>query len=289
MKVDQSFLEAIQKERPLKELLDFSIIVIDKPVGPTSFTVSHHVKELLGLKKTGHIGTLDAGVSGVLPVALGRASTLAQYLQGRKKYVGIMKLHATIDRVELEKKLKEFTGKIKQLPPVRSNVRRQERVREIYQFYLLELVGTHALFETEVEAGTYIRKLIHDLGEKISGAHMLELRRIQAGIFSETKSSTLYELEEALLQLKEGNEQTLRNLLIPGEIIGMLFPTVTVTEEGNRACLQGSPLFARFLTKDQKVTSSSPYVVVFHKNQFIGCYKTVMNGDTVALPLFVKN
>src|SRR3989338_1728947 len=118
-------LEKIRREKGIKELLQFAIINIDKPTGPTSFSVSQYVKRALGLAKTSHLGTLDPQVTGVLPVALSRACRLNEYFMHRNKvYVGIMRVHKEIDKQLLDKTIKKFIGKIMQLPPVRSRVKR---------------------------------------------------------------------------------------------------------------------------------------------------------------------
>jgi len=81
-------------EKPLKELLEFGILNLDKPSGPTSFGVSDFVRKTLKPKKTSHFGTLDPKVTGVLPIALGRACKLTGYFLGHdKEYVGIMRIH----------------------------------------------------------------------------------------------------------------------------------------------------------------------------------------------------
>src|SRR3989344_1866530 len=168
-------------EKPLSELLNFSLINIDKPTGPTSFQISQYVMHSLKLNKTSHMGTLDPQVTGVLPITLGRACKLSDYFMHKdKEYVGILRLHSNISLNNLRKESELFLGKIKQLPPVRSRVKRQVREREIKLIKFLEKKEKDVLFITQVEAGTYIRKLIHDLGERIGGAHMLELRRTKA-------------------------------------------------------------------------------------------------------------
>src|SRR3989338_5642013 len=118
-------LEKIRREKGIKELLQFAIINIDKPTGPTSFSVSQYVKRALGLAKTSHLGTLDTQVTGVLPVALSRACRLNEYFMHRNKvYVGIMRLHEEIPDKTLKEYMRQFIGKITQLPPVRSRVKR---------------------------------------------------------------------------------------------------------------------------------------------------------------------
>ena len=127
------------RDKPIQELLNFSIINIDKPSGPTSFQVSQFVKHALNLSKTSHLGTLDPQVTGVLPVALSRACRLNEYLMHRDKtYVGIMRLHKEISKEKLEKEINSFIGKIMQLPPVKSRVKRQLREREVKTFKILE-------------------------------------------------------------------------------------------------------------------------------------------------------
>ena len=108
--------------------------------------------------------------------------------------MGVMRLHGNVSIKKLKEVIKnKFTGKIKQIPPKKSRVARILREREINKFELLEKFGKDILFRADVQGGTYIRKLIDDLGNEISiGAHMLELRRISAGIFDESSIVNLY-------------------------------------------------------------------------------------------------
>jgi len=157
-------------KKTIKELLEFGVINIDKSRGPTSFAVSQFVKKTLGLAKTAHMGTLDPQVTGVLPVTLNRACKLSNWFMGQdKEYVGIMRLHGEVSDEELEKEMDKLRGKITQLPPVRSAVKRAEREREVKKFEILERKGKDVLFVAIVEAGTYIRKLCSDLGDEIGG------------------------------------------------------------------------------------------------------------------------
>ncbi len=276
------------KEIPIKELLDFSIINIDKPSGPTSFTVSAFVKNSFGLKKTGHLGTLDPQVSGVLPVALNRACRLDDYLMHKdKQYVGIMRLHEDINDKVLQEKIKNFIGKIVQLPPIRSRVKRAERVREIKEFKILERNEKDILFSTTVQAGTYIRKLIHDIGEQIGGAHMLELRRIRAGLFYEDEAVNLYDFDKAVNEYEKGNEELLRKILIPAaEIIKKTMPGIKVKSSSMKKLLIGKPLMKSDL--DVKLPREDIFAV-FCEDKFIGIYKKLDSGDIVAKPEFILN
>ncbi|SRR3989344_6046969 len=281
-------IEKIQKEKPIKELLKFSIINLDKPTGPTSFSVSQYVKNALEINKTSHAGTLDPQVSGVLPVMLGRACRLSDYFMHRNKtYVGIMRLHLDVKDNELKVEIKNFIGKIMQLPPVRSRVKREIREREIVSFNILEREGKDILFETEVQAGTYIRKLCDDIGKKIGGAHMLELRRVKAGIFQEKDSINLYDFEKAVEEYKKGDEKELRKILIPGEIISKVLPVVQIKSDNLKKILTGKPLFNEDILEKPK-SLSSPFAA-FLGDRFIGCYKLVEDGDIFAKAEFVFN
>src|SRR3989338_656225 len=235
------------KEKSIKELLEFGIVNIDKSSGPTSFNISDFVRKKLNLRKTSHFGTLDPKVTGVLPIALNRACKLTGYFMKKKKaYIGIMRLHEDVDDEKLKKEIEKFTGKIKQLPPVKSRVKREEREREVYRFEILERDEKdrkNVLFETEVEAGTYIRKLVHDLGKNIGGAHMLELRRTKAGVFSENGNEfvNLYDFVKAVNAYKNGDESLLRSILIPAEIISEILPVMQVRKESVKSLFVGKP------------------------------------------------
>ena len=290
----------MENQKPISELLEFSILNIDKPSGPTSFQVDDFVKKSLNLRKTSHFGTLDPKVTGVLPIALNRACKLSGFFMRKDKtYVGIMKMHKDIKLEILQKIIDEnFTGKIKQIPPKRSKVKRQEREREIKKFELLEKQGKDILFLAEVEAGTYIRKLVHDLGLKIGGAHMIELRRIKAGIFLEENKEfpfiNLYEFEKAVSEYKNGNDSELRKLLIPAEeAIKKILPEVQVKEENLKHLLTGKPLMKQDLSNEEKLPDER--FAVFFDEKFIGVYEKSekksgeKDKDIIAKPKFVYN
>ncbi len=281
-------IEEIKQKKSVQELLEFGIINIDKSSGPTSFNVSDFVRKTLGLRKTSHFGTLDPKVTGVLPVALNRACKLTGFFLGEdKEYVGIMKIHKDISLEKIKKAIEEkFTGKITQMPPVKSRVKRQEREREIKKFELLEEDGQNILFRAEVEGGTYIRKLIHDLGTNLkTGAHMLELRRIRAGIFKEDDekypSINLYELEKAAK-----DEKLLRKIIIPGEIVSELYPVVQIKKEFVDRILHGSPIYYEHL-KNRKPNEIKGKFCVFEGDIFIGIYKVTAEEKIFARPEFV--
>ena len=131
-------------------------------------------------------------------------------LFGGKEYIALMHLHKEIDEQLLRNTFNKFIGKITQLPPVRSHVKRQYRQREIYYSDILEINGRDVLFKVGVESGTYIRKLIHNMGEELKvGAHMSELRRTKVSTLSERDSLvTLQDLEDAVYFYKEEKDSS---------------------------------------------------------------------------------
>jgi len=282
-------LKKIKRDKTIQELLEFGIINIDKPAGPTSFDVSDFVRKKLKIRKTSHFGTLDPNVTGVLPIALNRACKLTGFFIGHdKEYVGIMRIHEEISLEQIQKVIDEkFKGVIKQTPPVKSRVKRQEREREIKSFNLFDQEGKDIVFVTDVQGGTYIRKLISDLGDELKvGAHMLELRRIRAGIFNEETSVTLYEFERAVEEFEKGNEDLLKDMIVPAEIISEIFPVVQIMGGNLEKIFTGKPIHFDDLEKKEKV-SKGEIVCVFMKDRFVGVYEVVNNKDIFAKAKFV--
>jgi H/ACA ribonucleoprotein complex subunit 4 len=278
------------KEKSIKESLNFGIIVVDKPAGPTSFSISDYVRKKLGLNKTSHFGTLDPQVTGVLPIALGRACKLTGTFLGHDKvYVGILHTHQEQDIKELQKIINEnFLGTIKQTPPKKSRVKRQERERDIMRFELIEESENKKdfLFISEVQGGTYIRKLCSDLGEKIGGAHMLELRRIRAGIFTEKQIVSLYDFDKAIEEHKNGNSLELKKMIIPAETaIKQILTCHEVKSEAILKLKTGKPIFRGDL---KGLAPEEENFAVFQKDNFVGLYKLTNESiDIIARPTFV--
>ena len=296
------------KLEELKKKLNFSIILIDKPAGPTSFDVSNKVNKILrdfGISKTSHFGTLDPQVIGVLPVAIGRACKLTGFFLGHDKvYIGKMHLHKEISIEELQKVIdKEFSGIIKQLPPKKSRVKRQLREREIKLFQLTKKEGQNFSFETEVQGGTYIRKLCHDLGEKTGlGANMTELRRTRAGIFDDSNLFLLNQLEETIKEAKEGKIEAIAKLdkmLIPAEdAIKQVFEIIELpnnkkSEELVKKLLTGKPIFKQDLDEKEFSKIEEEKFALFFKNKLIEIAKKASEEDKkqgiIARPDFVYN
>ncbi len=253
------------KDRTIEELIRSSIIILDKHAGPTSHQLSYWVKKIFQLKKAGHSGTLDPAVTGVLPVALENSVKVMPVLMGLdKEYVGIMHLHKEVPEELLREGVMSFVGKIIQMPPVKSAVARIPREREIKYFDILEIEGKDVLFKVGCEAGTYIRKLCHDLGVFLgAGAHMTALRRTKAGNFTEEQSHSLLSVRDAYEFWKEGNEKPLREILIPVEYAILHVKRIFVKGSSIHNICNGSPVYPNGIVRIQEGIARGETVAVY--------------------------
>ena len=231
-------------ERSFEELLNLGVINLDKPSGPTSHQVVSWVKKVLDVNKTGHGGTLDPRVTGVLPVALNKSvKGLQTLLVGKKEYVGIMHLHHKAKDERFQEVCKEFVGEIYQLPPVRAAVKRELRKRWIYYLDIMEFDGKYALFKVGCQAGTYIRTLVRDIGEVLGvGAHMQELRRTKSCNFNEENSHTLHDLKDALVFWNDEGDETIKNIILPMERMFEHIPKILIKDSSVDAICHGANL-----------------------------------------------
>jgi tRNA pseudouridine55 synthase len=237
------------------------ILNILKPPGMTSHDVVNVVRKLTGVRRTGHTGTLDPGAAGVLPVCVGRATRVSQYvLEMDKSYRAELKLGRSTDTEDaagatLEEKpavtpdpqqaasvLAGFLGESRQIPPMYSAVRvggeklyerarrgeevaREARIIRIYSIRLLSVAETALLFDVSCSRGTYIRTLCRQIAEKLgSVGHMSFLLRTAVGPFTLQNALTL----EALAEKRE--QGTLAGSLLPLDTALCLLEPVTLDE-----------------------------------------------------------
>jgi len=221
-----------------------AFILLDKPRGPSSHQVTAWARDLLGVDVAGHAGTLDPNVSGLLWVGVGPAlKLLPLVLEFPKRYVASVVLHGEVPARELDRVIQEFTGPIYQLPPVRSAVKRERRVRTIHRLQMVERDGPRILLDLVADSGTYVRTLAVDLGEALGvGAHMEELRRVATGPFVERQSVPLTTLADAAAARRTGDPAPLLGLLHPIEEVWGEFPRVVVREGAASALAHGAGL-----------------------------------------------
>jgi tRNA pseudouridine55 synthase len=195
-------------------------LLIDKPSGPTSHDIVAAVRRHFQIEKVGHAGTLDPNATGLLILLLGKATKLSEKLMGSDKiYEGTARFGETTDSYdsdgeivsslpvppltleELNAYADQFTGDQMQIPPMVSAVKkdgvplyklarkgveveRKPKLIRIYKFRFTTYNEPEGQFRVACTKGTYIRSLVHDLGEKIGcGAHLSQLRRIGSGRF----------------------------------------------------------------------------------------------------------
>ncbi len=275
----------IPEKRTADILINYGIINLNKPAGPTSHQVSDYIQRILRIEKAGHSGTLDPGVTGVLPVALGRATRIVQMLlTAGKEYVGIMHLHDEVPTKELEAAIKKFTGKIMQLPPLRSAIKRELRQRQVYYFDILEVQGKDILFKVGCEAGTYIRKLCHDLGVALkTGAHMASLHRTKAGPFTDEDYVTMQDLEDAYWYWKnENNDKLLKACIKPVESGVAHLPKVYVQDSAVDTICHGASLKIPGIVKlDSDVAKGQQTAIMTLKGELIALGEAQQNAEDI--------
>ncbi|UJG39752.1 MAG: RNA-guided pseudouridylation complex pseudouridine synthase subunit Cbf5 [Candidatus Heimdallarchaeum aukensis] len=239
--------------RSIEELLNYGIINLDKPPNPTSHEVVSFVKKILEIPRAGHSGTLDPAVTGVLPIALNKATRILDtLLLAGKEYVSIMQVHQDISHDKIKEVMLEYVGEIFQRPPIRASVKRVLRKRKIYELKILEIDDRQVLFKMSCQAGTYVRKFAHDIGQSLGcGAHMKELRRTRTGPFTEeTFLSTLHGLYDAFMWYKEEKDEIpLRNIILPMEFAVKHLPKIYVKDNAVDSICHGAPVALPAISK----------------------------------------
>jgi H/ACA ribonucleoprotein complex subunit 4 len=274
------------EERSIEEMLSRGVVVIDKPMGPTSHQVAAWVRDMLGAGKAGHGGTLDPRATGVLPVGLGSSVRAMDYIhQAGKKYVGVMRLHGDIDDSTLQSVSKEFVGEIFQTPPVRSAVKRAIRTRKIYSLGILEKIGRDALIDVSCEGGTYIRSLCVDIGDALGvGAHLQDLRRVSAGPFGESQAVALHTLRDAVEFWREGDAKELTRIMLPIESVFSGWKKVLVKDSSVDSLCHGAPLAIPGIVEFSKDIAKNERIAVYTtKEEIIATGKAVMSADEMAV------
>ncbi|MBI4155398.1 RNA-guided pseudouridylation complex pseudouridine synthase subunit Cbf5 [Candidatus Woesearchaeota archaeon] len=270
------------EDRSIEELIKYGIICVNKLAGPTSHQVSDYVKRIFNVKKSGHSGTLDPNVTGVLPVALERATRIVQVLlKAGKEYVCLMHLHGDFKEEEIKKACKNLIGKIKQIPPVKSAVKRVEREREIYYLEVLEINGRNILFRVGCEAGTYIRKLCEQIGKELkSRAHMLQLIRTKAGPFNDKEMYSLQDIKDAYEFWKEGNEELIRKVVKPIEFGVQHLSKVYVFDSAVDKLCHGADLYAGGVSKIESGIKKGDFTAVMTlKGELIFVGESMMGSE----------
>ncbi len=273
-------------KRSVEDLLEFGIIILDKPPNMTSHEVTAWIAKILNVSAAAHGGTLDPKVTGVLPIALGRATPIGGiWLKSDKEYVCVMRLHDDIDDEKIEKVFLEFKGSIFQRPPLRSAVRRRTRIRKIYDLEFLERDGKDVLFRIKCQAGTYIRKLCVDIGDVLGvGAHMVDLRRTKSGPFGEKNAVIMQELVDSFLLWKEsGDDSELRKVIHPAEVGILHLKRIIISDKAIGAITYGAQLYAPgVLAFDYDFVAGETVALLSVKGELVGLAIPDVAGSDLA-------
>jgi tRNA pseudouridine55 synthase len=286
------------------------ILNINKPAGKTSFGVVAAVKRLTGERHAGHAGTLDPDATGVLPVCLGKATRIVEFLMdNRKTYRADIELGKTTDTYDgsgkvvhqgdtsgvdinkVEQALEAFRGNIEQTPPMYSalkhqgqplyqlaragvNVERRSRTVKIYRLELVAWQSPLVTLEIKCSKGTYIRSLANDLGEALGcGAYLKSLIRTRYGIFGIEETISLTQLEEAV---KKGDWQ---KHLYPIDSVLQDMSVITVDEGGEKAIKTGNPVAIE--PSDSPDDTTQKYGRAYGKDgRFLGILQRDTDGKT---------
>ncbi|KAH9486798.1 centromere/microtubule-binding protein cbf5 [Psilocybe cubensis] len=236
-------------KRDIVSYVKSGVINLDKPSNPSSHEVVAWLRRILRVEKTGHSGTLDPKVTGCLIVCIDRATRLVKSQQGAgKEYVCVLRLHAGLPNpASLPRALQTLSGALFQRPPLISAVKRQLRVRTIYESKLLEFDDKRnlAVFWVSCEAGTYIRTLCVHLGLVLGvGGHMQELRRVRSGAMSENDDMvTMHDVMDAQwLYDNKRDESYLRRVIKPLECLMVGYKRIVVKDSAVNAVCYGAKL-----------------------------------------------
>jgi len=271
-------------------LKKYGVINLDKPSNPSSHEVVAWIKKILNVNKTGHSGTLDPKVTGCLIVCINNATRLVKAQQSAgKEYVAVVKLHAKLDNVKkLEKALDTLTGPCFQRPPLISAVKKELRVRSIYETKLIEYDDKRDLgiFWLSCQAGTYVRTQCVHLGYLLGcGAHMQELRRVRSGAMKEDRSMvTMHDVKDAEWYYQQyNNDNYLRRVIMPLETLLVGYPRIVVKDTSiNAICYGAQLMLPGVLRYESGIEVGAQIVLMSTKGEAIALAIAQMTTSTIA-------
>ena len=261
----------------IEQRLASGFILLDKPPGPTSHQIASWVRDLLGLERLGHGGTLDPFATGVLPLMAGKSMKLTKgILKTDKTYIAVLKFAQETNAETLNDVIEKLTGRIYNVPPEISAVKVQVRTRKIYSFELIESTSKQAIVKIACEAGTYIRTIARDMGLLLGyNVELKELRRENSGRFNLMDCVTLQEIADAVWLWKEcDNSTALEKIIHPTEKLLLDKPYIIVKDSAASALCHGAPLLRPGLIEVSDKLSSGLEVAAFtSKNEVVGIVK----------------
>ncbi len=276
-------------KRDIANYVRSGFINLDKPANPSSHEVVAWIKRILRVEKTGHSGTLDPKVTGCLIVCVERATRLVKSQQSAgKEYVCIYRLHESVDRKRVEQTLERLKGALFQRPPLISAVKRQLRVRTVYESKLIEHDEERNLgiFWVSCEAGTYIRTMCVHLGLMLGvGGQMQELRRVRSGIQNECEGlATMHDVLDAQwLYDNHKDENYLRRVIKPLEALLTSHKRIIMKDSAvNAVCYGAKIMLPGVLRYENGIELGQEIVVCTTKGEAICLALASMTTATMA-------
>ena len=276
----------IPSERGLQALMGAGVILVDKPPGPSSHQLASWARDILGLKRLGHGGTLDPFATGALTLLLGKATRLTEVvLSGNKTYIAVLKIDSSISSRQVEEVLERFSGEIYNVPPLESAVKIRVRTRTIQEIKLLESDQEDGLHTVSVscQAGTYIRTLARDIGLMLGTPCVLsELHRHSTGSFEQSSLCTMQQLADAAMLAEEGDEEALCRLIAPVERILGSIPGVWVRDSAIASICHGAPLAVPgVVSLDSGMSAGDKTVIWSSKGEAIAVGEMIVDSSDV--------
>ncbi len=273
-------------ERTVEQRLAGGFILLDKPAGPTSHQVAAWARDLFGLERLGHGGTLDPFATGVLPLMAGKAMKVTKKILNHKKsYICVFRFAQEVTDEDLQAAMVRLTGRVYNVPPEVSAVKVQVRTRKIFAFEQLDRAGNDMIARVHCEAGTYIRTMARDLGLLLNmKVQLKELRRDMSGVFTLDDCVTLQELADAVWLWKECDRpEALIRVIHPIEKLLLDLPSATVKDSAAAALAHGAPLLRPGLVNIAAgVASGKEIYVQTLKNEAVGVVTLTANTDDIA-------
>ena len=276
----------IPSERGLEALMEAGVILVDKPPGPSSHQLASWARDILGLKRLGHGGTLDPFATGALTLLLGKATRLTEVvLSGNKTYIAVLKIDSSISYKRVKEVLERFAGEIYNVPPLESAVKIRVRTRVISEIKLLESDqenGFHTI-SVSCQAGTYIRTLARDIGLMLGSPCVLsELHRHSTGSFEQSSLCTMQQLADAAMLAEEGDEEALCRLIAPVERILGSIPGVWIRDSAIASICHGAPLAVPgVVSLDSGMSAGDKTVIWSSKGEAVAVGEMIVNSSDV--------
>ena len=272
--------------RDVMERLASGFILLATPAGPTSHQLASWARDMFGLERLGHGGTLDPFATGVLPLMAGKAMKLTKKILTHKKtYICVFRFATAPDEVRLAEVMKQLTGRVYNVPPEVSAVKVQVRTRKIYTFENIEIKGNDMIARVYCEAGTYIRTIARDMGLLLDmKVQLKELRRETTGVFKLEDCITMQELADAIWLWKECDQQeALLRVIHPIEKLLLDLPSATVKDSAAAALAHGAPLLRPGIVNIKSDVKAGKQVMIETlKGEAVGIVTLTLSTNEIA-------